>query len=460
MSTTITYKGNTLATVENNTKVLKTAGKYMEGDVTLTDVSRAAPTIQSLSITPSESAQTFNASDVDGYKPVSVSAISSTYVGSGIARKSSTDLTVSGATISAPAGYYTSSASKAVASGSTGTPIATKGTVSNHAVSVTPSVTNTTGYITGGTKTGTAVSVSASELVSGNLAITSNGTGINVANYSTASVSVTPSMREITITPTSETRTYLPNQGVYIGRGSETKYLTKYNYNESIGLPIVLSSGVTYYVCGTYKVIAGLASTVIEEGTIDGNAVLNQSMDSILTLTSGTSGHFRNLRLYNYSSGTGINFTNLTGTSGNFQRIVIDIQVSEALTTNYDGFSKVTVNAATVSIGTKSVTNSSATATSLAFSSLEGEPKAFFIRLAAALSRSSSYSYYYITAIRYNGSTTTGNYWRMSTGNFYNDTSHYSFTYSNGTLTATSSGARGSEGGSFYNGSYELVYVY
>ena len=39
MSTTVTYKGNTLATVSNNTKTLKTAGKYMEDDVTLVDVS-------------------------------------------------------------------------------------------------------------------------------------------------------------------------------------------------------------------------------------------------------------------------------------------------------------------------------------------------------------------------------------------------------------------------------------
>lgn len=39
MSTTVTYKGNTLVTVSNNTKTLKTAGKYMEGDVVLTDVS-------------------------------------------------------------------------------------------------------------------------------------------------------------------------------------------------------------------------------------------------------------------------------------------------------------------------------------------------------------------------------------------------------------------------------------
>lgn len=39
MSTTVTYKGSTLATVNNNTKTLKTAGKYMEGDIVLTDVS-------------------------------------------------------------------------------------------------------------------------------------------------------------------------------------------------------------------------------------------------------------------------------------------------------------------------------------------------------------------------------------------------------------------------------------
>jgi len=38
MSTTVTYKGDTLTTVSNNTKTLKTAGKYMEGDVVLTDV--------------------------------------------------------------------------------------------------------------------------------------------------------------------------------------------------------------------------------------------------------------------------------------------------------------------------------------------------------------------------------------------------------------------------------------
>lgn len=111
----------------------------------------------------------------------------------------------------------------AMPTGSAGTPTATKGTVSNHSISVTPSVTNTTGYITGGTKTGTAVTVTASELASGNKAIADNGTGIDVVGYSTVSVAV-PKKYTATLGSTSygsysrcyimygTTRYYQPNQ--------------------------------------------------------------------------------------------------------------------------------------------------------------------------------------------------------------------------------------------------------
>ena len=91
-------------------------------------------------------------------------------------------------TYTAPSG--TAYSPVVVPSGTAGTPTATKGSVSNHSVSVTPSVTNSDGFISGGSKTGTAVSVSASELVSGTKSITENGTGIDVTNYASVDVAV------------------------------------------------------------------------------------------------------------------------------------------------------------------------------------------------------------------------------------------------------------------------------
>lgn len=93
------------------------------------------------------------------------------------------------------------------------------------------------------------------------------------------------------------------------------------------------------------------------------------------------------------------------------------------------------------------MTNDDSQATSIQFAGLSGQPKWFFVRCTSQLSRSSSYSYYFVTDIRYNGT-------------YYNDTSHYSHTYSNNTLTVSSSANRGAAGGSFYNGNYELVYIY
>jgi len=239
-------------------------------------------------ITPLESSQTVEPdSDYDGLSSVQIDAIPTSYVGSGISRRSSADLTSSGDTVTVPIGYYSAWASKSVdrgsvtlpatsittiptisvnsstgiisasvsasstvspvvnagyvssvsngtvsvsgsntaalsiqtaktitpstsqqtavaagkyttgavmvaamPEGSAGIPVATKSSVSSHSVSVTPSVTNTTGYITGGTKTGTAVTVTAAELVSGTKSITSNGTGINVKNYASVDVNI------------------------------------------------------------------------------------------------------------------------------------------------------------------------------------------------------------------------------------------------------------------------------
>lgn len=116
--------------------------------------------------------------------------ITGTYVPAPTQSKTATPST-SQQTVSPDPGFLLSSVTvNAMPSGTAGTPSATKSSVSNHSVTVTPSVTNTTGYITGGTLTGTPASVSASELVSGTLSITDNGTGIDVTNYASVDVSV------------------------------------------------------------------------------------------------------------------------------------------------------------------------------------------------------------------------------------------------------------------------------
>ena len=164
---------------------------------------------------------TYNASSdgYDGYSQVTVNvtvgAISSTYVGTGIARRSSSDVDngfVGGEyTISVPSGYYESTVTKYPGELSVPTPTANKGTVSNHSVNVTPSVTTSYAIYRGGTKTGTAVSVSASELVSGSETKTANGT-YDVTNLASLVVAIPFS----TITVSSSNPTGGSNGDVWI----------------------------------------------------------------------------------------------------------------------------------------------------------------------------------------------------------------------------------------------------
>ena len=192
MSTTVSYKGNTLATVSNNTKTLETEGKYLEADIILTDVSQAAPVLETVtkSYTPTESQQTETITPGVGYDgiaevDVTVGAISSSYVGSGITRRDSTDLNASGATVSVPSGYYASAASKAVASGELANASWTK-SKSNGKVVVGHNIEKTAGYIDGGYQ------------------------GFSNDMFTLEDKTVTPSTSQQVVTPTSLSYTLIP----------------------------------------------------------------------------------------------------------------------------------------------------------------------------------------------------------------------------------------------------------
>lgn len=130
---------------------------------------------------------------------------SGTAITGNITTKTSSDLVATGDTVSVPAGYYASTASKAVASGTEGTPSASK-SITGTTATITPTVTNTAGYISGGTKTGTAVTVTASEVDTlGALAITTNGTA-SVVGYSSVNVNVSGTSKNVQIVQQNATR--------------------------------------------------------------------------------------------------------------------------------------------------------------------------------------------------------------------------------------------------------------
>lgn len=217
-----------------------------------------------------------------------------------IQSKTSSDLTVNGATVTAPAGNYASSASASVASGTAGTPTATKGTVSNHSVTVTPSITNATGYITGGTKTGTGVSVSAAELVSGSETFTHNGT-FDVTNLASIVTDFFPSFEYETgfFTPTSDVSTYnisfakthywLPFYAfvgdvtnVYDSTTNTNAFMLYQNWQRMIGVPERPSSSSNIYgqITGAYR---GSSTTAFTNTTY---ASLNYSDENTGTSSS------------------------------------------------------------------------------------------------------------------------------------------------------------------------------
>lgn len=100
------------------------------GDVYPSGGGSATLQTKSVSITPTESTQTQQITPDPGFDgldevDITTDAIPANYVGSGVPRKASADLTASGDTVTAPAGYYENPASKAVAAGSATTPATT-----------------------------------------------------------------------------------------------------------------------------------------------------------------------------------------------------------------------------------------------------------------------------------------------------------------------------------------------
>lgn len=158
-------------------------------------------------VAPSETEQTAVASGKYTTGDVKVGAISSTYVGSGITRRTADDLTVDGPNVTAPAGYYDTEQSTAVATGSVtvNTPTVSSSGLITASASVTP------GYVGGVPQSKTLqLSVQASKTITPN---GSQQTAIPSGTYATGNVIVSAVPTETKTV--SENGSYQPTSGKY-----------------------------------------------------------------------------------------------------------------------------------------------------------------------------------------------------------------------------------------------------
>ena len=354
------------------------------------------------SVTPTESAQTIGGANTMMEGAVTVNAISSSYVGSGITRRDSTDLSASGATVSVPAGYYASSASKAVASGSV-TASATK-SISSHTATVTPSASVTAGYISSGA-TGTAVTVQASELVSGSQSITENDT-YDVTNLAEVVVNVSGGTPELHVDTKDVTPSSASSSISFTGlAGEPTSFSVVCRSDLSTGSP--------------YKV----AAVAFDGSSTIGQYITNTS-NAQMTYDGSAFSH-------SYSNGT----LTVTCSGASFQA------AEYILCYTYGGG---TIASEQVQVGSG--------ATSITFTGISDEPEAWACIFTSNIGTSSGYTRAHVVA--FDGSSIYG----MEMGSGSQATAHWTASFSNGSLTISSQST--TQGGYFHQpGYYELVYA-
>ena len=144
---TVTYNDGTLIdTTNDGSFTLATKGKLMTDDVGVAFERGDPPTLDVSVGIDANGLITASVTQIEGEEVVGTETATQQ-----LTKRTSEDMTASGATITAPAGYYPEDASKSVATATQATP-----TVSvDSAGLITATATQTAGYVDAGTKTGT-----------------------------------------------------------------------------------------------------------------------------------------------------------------------------------------------------------------------------------------------------------------------------------------------------------------
>ena len=223
------------------------------------DVSVAAPTpnLENKTVTPSESKQTISASSsYDGLGTVTINAITATYVGTGVARKTSSDMTMSGATVTAPAGYYASAASKTITSMTLPTTVST---TSSGTTKATVSRSTSDQYINIPTGyNGTAANYKISAVA--------NGSATPTATLGATSAELATGTNTLTLTKTISNTPVVSAGYVSAGTAGNTKVILTASVTTKAAATITPGTSNQTIAAGTYltgaQTIAGDADLV------------------------------------------------------------------------------------------------------------------------------------------------------------------------------------------------------
>lgn len=272
-----------------------TAHNSLGEAITGTYVPSGTSTQSNKTVSPTESQQVVTPdTGYNNLAQVTVNAISSTYIGTGIARKSSTDLTASGATVTVPAGYYENQATKSVStmtlptstSASATSGYTSKATISRSTsdqyINIPPGYNSAGGYykvsaVANGTVTApSSISGSSATVSTGTNTLTLTKTVSVTPNVTTAgyissgtagnsSVSLTASVTTkaaATITPTKSTQTIA--SGTYL-TGTQTIAAIPAAYQDVTGVTAAAGDVVT-------------GKTIVDSTgvTVNGSLVINK----------------------------------------------------------------------------------------------------------------------------------------------------------------------------------------
>lgn len=275
-------------TTANDIAQNKTGHTY-NGSTVIGTLSGGSINNQSKSVTPTESEQqiTYD-SGYTGLETVTVGAISSTYIGSGITQRTGTDLTASGATVTVPAGYYALTATKDVATASIHfhddinliqpSIQNTDGKLTlSYDTNIYADDSSTSGYVDVSQRLGPAYVYANSNIpyYSDDTALTVSGATVTASTgyYSTA---ISKSVDTMTLpTSTSSTPTSGATNKATVSRSTSTQY---------INIPTGYNSSTAYY---TISAVAN--GSVTAPSTISGTTATVSTGTNTLTLSKTVS---------------------------------------------------------------------------------------------------------------------------------------------------------------------------